>query len=217
MFDASKVNMLIEAILGRFLNDDDMPTMICIGVAAVPRSVNAESQQALLRRHISTVGIAMRDIVGAISDSGPPNPTCMTNWNVAASEVYFGDELQDEKLLWEPCMMHGMSNCGIVIRKRLPLVKLFMSGYKTMFHTSDAACKIWLDITKTSAPSLSEKTFWAWWNCANAIVQVWALVPSFLMVANQRGVCKKSIQKMKLAFSSPPALRAEMDFALMVG
>lgn len=134
IFDTSNVNMLIEAILGRFLNDDDMPTTICIGVAEVPRSVNAESQQTLLRYHIGVVEIAMSDIVGAISDSGPPNPTCMTNWNAKASETFFGEQLRHEQLLWEPCLMHGMSNCGVVIRKRLPLLKLFMSGYKTMFQ-----------------------------------------------------------------------------------
>jgi hypothetical protein len=61
-FDASKVNFLLEAAMCRFLNDDLMPTQLCFGVSAVPKSVDAASLQVLLRRHLTEAGIEMKNV-----------------------------------------------------------------------------------------------------------------------------------------------------------
>ncbi len=86
-FDASKVNVLVEAAMCRFLNDDLMPTQLCFGVSSVPKSMNADSLRALLRQHLNEAGIEMRNVVCAISDSGPPNPTAMKDWNKGGRDV----------------------------------------------------------------------------------------------------------------------------------
>ncbi len=145
-FDASKVNFLLEAAMCRFLNEELMPTQLCFGVCAVPKSVDAKSLQMLLRRHLLEAGIEMKNVVCAISDSGPPNPTAMKDWNDTVRSAYVGSQLVNETLFWVPCLMHAFSNCGTVLRKRLPRVKQFMSGFKRMTNTSDAARKLWSDL-----------------------------------------------------------------------
>jgi hypothetical protein len=71
-FDASKVNFLVEAVMCRYLTNDFMPCQICVGVAAVPKSVNSASLRALLRRHLTEAGIELKYVVGAILT--PPIP-----------------------------------------------------------------------------------------------------------------------------------------------
>jgi hypothetical protein len=171
-FDASKVNFLVEAVMCRFLNDQFLPVQLCIGAASVPKRVNAASLKSFLRRHFSDVGIELKNIVGAISDSGPPNPTAMREWNSDAAEVLVGIDLQNEKLFWIPCLMHAFSNVGTILRKRLPLAKLFMKGFKRMVNTSDAARKLWFDVCGAVCPGLAEKSFWAWWDCGKLIMDV---------------------------------------------
>lgn len=219
-FDASKVNQLIEAVICRLLDKDLMPTQVCFGVGLVPKSIDSASLQLLLRHHLREANVEMRNVVCGISDSGPPNPTAMKEWNEGVKAVYFGDRLKEESLLWIPCLMHAMSNCGTVLRKKLPLVKQFMSGFKRMTNTSDAARKLWSEICGAACPGLAEKSFWAWWDCAKKILAVWQYVKAFLAKASARTLAEKSVRKMKLVFddaASFKCLTAEMNFVVIAG
>jgi hypothetical protein len=219
-FDASKVNFLVEAVMCRYLTNDFMPCQICVGVAAVPKSVNSASLRALLRRHLTEAGIELKYVVGAISDSGPPNPSAMKDWNAEASDMYHGEELKDETLFWIPCLMHAFSNIGTVLRKRLPLAKQFMKGFKRMVNTSDAARKLWMEVCGSPCPGLAEKSFWAWWDCAKKILDVWQHVKRFLQLAFGRKLAEKSVRSMKSVCDDDASFRmltAELNFALIAG
>src|SRR6185369_6105572 len=111
--------------------------------------------------------------------------------------MYFGQQLINERLFWIPCFMHAFSNCGTVLRKRLPLVKQFMSGFKRMVNTSEAARKLWFEVCGEPCPGLAEKSFWAWWDCARKILTEWHHVKTFLARANERTLAEKSVRKMK--------------------
>lgn len=214
-FDASKVNELIEALIFRCLNDEDMPVMLCIGVAAVPKSIDRESMRELIRKHLTAVGIPLANVVGAVSDSGPPNPSAMDDWNRIAHNTLTGADLENELLHWIACLMHAMSNCGKVLRKRLPKADLFMSGFKSMVNKSEASRRLWEEVTGIACPGLAEKSFWAWYDCAFTIMASYGKVQAFLTQAKARGLAKKSITKMQDSFG--PLLAAEMNFVLAFG
>ncbi len=167
VFDGSKVNFLIEGVLARFLDNDFMPRSICIGAQGVTKSMDNVMIRELLRKHLGDVDIDVKDIVAFLSDSGPPNPTAMREWNESAASMNFGQQLIDEQVFWLPCLMHAMSNCGQILRKQLHLTKQFMSGFKTMTNESDAARELWAEVTGKPCPGLAEKSFWSWWQTAS--------------------------------------------------
>jgi hypothetical protein len=129
-FDGSKVNYSIEAVIARFLDSGDRIRHLCVGVSSVPKSINADSMLVLLQKHLAFNGIKKMHLVAAISDSGPPNPSAMAKWNETSQNVFFGEELDSELLLWMPCLMHSFSNSGQVLKKKSTFVKPFMSAFK---------------------------------------------------------------------------------------
>ena len=215
-FDGSKVNFSIEGMLARFLNDDFMPTSLCIGVKALQTSPTASIMRTLIKNHLAEAGVAIALVVAFCSDSGPPNPTAMSEWNSEASALYFGQELVDNCVLWLPCLMHAFSNAGTVLRKALVPVKKFMGGFKTMVNESSAGREAFARHTQQSCPGLSEKTFWAWYRRATPLLDVWQLIPPFLREAKQRTLAVKSVNKMAEAWAAK-TLRAELIFCKAFG
>lgn len=217
VFDASKVNFGVEACVARIVDAKEDITHICVGISAVPKNVSASSMIVLLRKHLAAAEVKVSDVVAAISDSGPPNPSAMELWNTTATELYDGQQREDEKLMWIACIMHAFSNCGLKLRKQLPLVKHFMSGFKRMVNTSDSSRKLWNNVCGSPCPGLAEKSFWAWWDCGKKIVNVWEFVPQFLAQAAARKLAEKSVAKMMETMKNMHELRAELDFALAFG
>lgn len=173
VFDASKVNFGIEATVARVLDPDFDITHLCIGLSVVSKKITAPSMNLLLRKHLDGVHLPLSHVVGALSDSGPPNPSAMALWNDTAKESLSGNDLMNELLLWVPCVMHAASNCGKVLKKWLPLAKKFLSGFKRMVNTSCTSRELWAEISGAICPSLNEKSFWSWWKCTKRIVDVW--------------------------------------------
>jgi hypothetical protein len=215
-FDGSKVNFAIEGMLARFLNDDHMPTTVCIGCKALKTSVDTEMMRQLIKDHLADAGVAVSQVVAFCSDSGPPNPTAMQEWNKLAGNLYFGQDLVDNTVLWLPCLMHALSNAGTVLRKSLPGVKKFMSGFKEMVNTSSASCIAWTEKTQQSCPGLSEKTFRSWYDRSTPLLDVWGQIPAFLIEAKKRTLAKKSVEKMTEAWKRK-TLRAELIFCQQFG
>lgn len=210
--DGTKANFLIEGVVVRFLDDNLMPHQQCVGVSAIKRSLNTDMLVALLRKHITDVGVPFSHIVGIMSDSGQPNPAAIAKWNATARET----GLVDETLLWLPCLMHAASNVGKTLRKQLPAVKNFMSGFKTMSNESEAARLLWADTTGHTCKQLSDKSFWRWWKCIKAVLKVKQHVAAFLRDAGGRKLSKKSIAKMAEAWQDP-LLVAKMEFCIAAG
>ena len=159
----------------------------------------------------------MRNVLGVITDSGQPNPAVFGgHWNATARALYFGQQLEDETLLWIPCLMHAMSNLGTRLRKAFAPVKSFMSGYKKMSNTSEAARALWKVECKAECPRLADKSFWKWWDCARAVLHCWRHVGAFLKIATQRGIATKSVAKMLDAFGKPE-LKIQLEFCISAG
>jgi len=218
-FDGSKVNELIEGMVVRYIDDDDMPRQLCVGVSAIERTMDSALLKTLIEKHIAEVEIQSKDIVAAISDSAATNIAAMNQWNELARSHLVGQELRERTLLHIGCFMHAMSNCGTVLRKSLPRVKRFMSAFKKMTNTSDTAKKLWLDKTKEECPGLADKSFWAWWQVAGKILRVWVHVRPFLESAGRRGVSDKSVEKMLVETEGKarPLLKAELEFCVLMG
>jgi hypothetical protein len=215
-FDGSKVNFSIEGMLARFLNDDYMPVSLCIGAQALKTSLDSATMRTMIMKHLDQAGIAVKQVVAFSSDSGPPNPTAMAEWKAQAEALNFGQDLADQLVQWEPCLMHAFSNGGTKLRKALVPVKLFMSGFKTMVNESSASCDTWTRITGQACPGMSEKTFWSWYRRAVVLLDVWDKIPAFLAEAQRRGLAKKSVAKMAEAWKSK-TLRAELLFCKSFG
>ena len=116
-FDGSKVNFAIEGMLARFLSDDHMPTTVCIGCKALKTSVDAKMMRQLIKDHLADANIAVSQVVAFCSDSGPPpNPTTMQEWNKLAGNLYFGQDLVDNTVLWLPCLMHAVQRWNCVAK-----------------------------------------------------------------------------------------------------
>ncbi len=154
----------------------------------------------LIKLHLDEAGINISQVVAFCSDSGPPNPTAMQDWNKLATNLHFGQAAADNTVLWLPCLMHALSNAGTVLRKALPAVKKFMSGFKKMVNTSSASCIAWTDKTQQACTGLSEKTFWAWYDRSTPLLDVWGSIPAFLSEAKKRSLAKKSVEKMAEAW-----------------
>lgn len=193
-----------------------MPTVLCIGCKALKTSVDADMMRELIKDHLAEAGIAVSQVVAFCSDSGPPNPTAMHDWNRLARNLYFGQQLDDSTVLWLPCLMHALSNAGTVLRKLLPGVKEFMSGFKEMVNTSSASCIAWTEQTQQPCTGLSEKTFWSWYDRSIPLLDVWGRIPAFLGEAKRRTLAKKSVEKMAEAWKRK-TLRAELIFCQQFG
>lgn len=217
--DGSKINFSVEAMLARFVTDppDLMPRYVCVGVSAPPTSLTAHTLELAFRDHLKEAGIETGNVVGVITDSGQPNPAVFgASWNVTARQRFFGKRLDDEMLLWIPCLMHAMSNLGTRLRKSFPLVKMFMSGYKKMSNTSEAARALWRLECKADCPRLADKSFWKWWDCVQTVLLCWASLARFLKVAGDRGMASKSVAKMQSAFAKPE-LKIQLEFCVTAG
>ncbi len=118
-FDGSKVNFSIEGMLARVLNDDFLPVSLCVGAQALKTSLDSATLRTVIMKHLEEAGIVAGQIVAFSSDSGPPNPTVMKEWNTQAQALYFGQDLIDQQVQWLPCLMHAFSNAGTVLRKAL--------------------------------------------------------------------------------------------------
>lgn len=210
--DGTKANVLIEGVVARFLDDEHCVRQVCVGVTAIRKSLNTELMMALLRKHIVETGVLFKDIVGVMSDSGQPNPASMTKWNEIARDT----GLDEEEFVWVLCLMHAASNVGLTLRKLLPSVKMFMSGFKRMSNESEAARLLWLEKTGKSCKQLSDKSFWRWWKCIRDVLKVREHVSAFLREALARKVAKKSIAKMEEAWRGP-LLLAQMQFCIAAG
>lgn len=229
--DGTKANFLVEGVIGRYVDDGHHVQQVCLGVAAITKSLNTDSLMALLRKHVVDAGIQFADVIGVMSDCGQPNPAAMTKWNEIARET----GQREEEFLWLPCLMHAASNIGLTLRKQLGNVKvrcvehwfsrssslltdvkLFMSGFKKMSNESEAARQLWLEKTGKSCKQLSDKSFWRWWQCIRAILKVREHLPAFLREATLRKLSKKSIAKMEEARKNP-LLFAQMQFCIAAG
>ncbi len=215
-FDGSKVNYSVEGMLARFLNDDFMPVSLCIGAQVLKTSLDSATMRSVIMKHLDGAGIAIKQIVAFSSDSGAPNPTVMAEWKTQAEALNFGQDLADQLVPWEPCLMHAFSNGGTKLRNALVPVKLFMSGFKTMVNESSASCVTWTRITGQACPGMSEKTFWSWYRRAVVLLDVWDKIPAFLAEATRRGLAKKSVAKMAEAWKNK-TLRAELLFVKSFG
>lgn len=216
-FDGSKVNSPIEGVLARYLDEEYRPVQVCIGVSAVPKTMNQTLLKATIEKHLGEAKIHIKNVVGAISDSGQPNPAMMNLWNLMATDLFFGDQLDDHQLLFIPCLMHAFSNCGKILRKSLPQVRQFMSGFKTMTNESAAARLLWLEVTGKLCPRLADKSFWAWWIALKEILLVWDKLGGFFVQAKKRGIARKSVEKMSSTWSSCSMLREQMTFCRTFG
>ena len=210
--DGTKANFLVEGVVARFVDDKFNVRQMCIGVAAIAKSLNTDSLMLLLRKHLADVGLEHKNLIGVMSDCGQPNPAAMKKWNELAHEM----GQPDETILWVPCLMHAASNVGLTLRKQLPAVKLFMSGYKKMSNESEAARQLWQDKTGEACKHLSDKSFWRWWDCIRGILNVQQHVGAFIREAVQRKVSKKSVAKMEEACKNP-LLFAQMHFCIAAG
>lgn len=218
MADGSKINFTVEAVLARFVTDapELKVRQICIGVSAPPTSLTAQTLELAFREHLMESGIVMKNVVGVMTDSGQPNPAVFGSWNTTARQRFYGQRLEDEQLLWIPCLMHAMSNLGTHLRKAFPLVKLFMSGYKKMTNTSETARALWREECQSDCPRLADKSFWKWWDCAQAVLRCWPSLSNFLKMATRKGIAAKSVAKMVEAFAAP-ALKIQMEFCIAAG
>jgi hypothetical protein len=220
IFDGSKVNILVEALLIRFLDDSCNIQQLVVGVKELVDSLNAAALKDLIQNHMAEAEIHLRDVVAFMSDSGQPNPSMMKEWNSTIGRTCVGQELIQKSILWLPCLMHGFSNCGLVLRKSLPALKLFMSGYKKMSNTSDAARKLWVLVCGQSCQRLADKTFWKWWMCCKSVLSVFDRVWDFLRQAKTRELCPKSIQKMDQAYGKMGErgyLHGQLQFCVSFG
>lgn len=211
-FDGTKTNFLIEGVVARFLDGNLQPQQICVAVAPIKRSLNTPMLVTLLRKHVSDAGVPLKNVVGVMSDSGQPNPAAMTSWNTTARD----SGAVDEVLLWVPCLMHAASNVGKTLRKQLPAVKSFMSGFKTMSNESEAARLLWAEVTGRACKQLSDKSFWHWWKCVRSVLKVKDRVAAFLREAGERQLAKKSVAKMREAWHDR-LLVAKMEFCVSAG
>jgi hypothetical protein len=64
---------------------------VFLGVKALSTSLAAATVHTLIRKHLVEAGIG---VVALCSDSGPPNPTAMSEWIAEAAQLYFGQELR---------------------------------------------------------------------------------------------------------------------------
>jgi hypothetical protein len=112
--------------------------------------------------------------------------------------------------------MHAASNVGKTLRKQLPAVKSFMSGFKTMSNESEAARLLWAESTGRACKQLSDKSFWHWWKCLRSVLKVKDRVAAFLREAGGRELAKKSVAKMREAWRDR-LLVAKMEFCVSAG
>ena len=196
MFDGSKVNECVEAVIVRYLDDDDEIQHICIGAHMVSLNMNAVSLFTLVKKHLAEVGIDDAQIVFAVSDSAAVNPAMVDHWNNLIKEL-FGDDYDERRLFWMGCVSHGLSNAGTKMRKEALLVKTFFSGFKKMSNTSSSGRFLWKQLTGSSCPVLCDNRWWAWFDCASEVYEHWKKVPEFLHQMAQRGISEKSTIKMK--------------------
>jgi hypothetical protein len=197
--DGSKVNMNVEGLLARFLDDDDDPCSLCIGVHKVPNGLNADTMLVLLQQDIVELGLEVENIVAFSSDSGSPNGACFEKFNKNARDLGMEDTLLKKQVLWLPCLMHAMSNVGKVVKKHFVTLKNFMSGYKGMVNTSTAARELFKSVCGKPCPGLADKSFWRWYQCMNSLVEVFGNISKFVTNAKRRELSKKNIAKMEMA------------------
>lgn len=219
-FDGSKVNEMIELCVGRYLDDDFDVVQIVLGAKMVGTSLAATGLEALLMDQIRDAGIPIARVVATVSDSAAVNPASIKHHNQVAGMFRFGAELDEHMLEWLGCLAHAYSNCGTILRKEFPLLKLFMKGFKRMTNTSDAACQIWREQCGEGCPGLTENRWWAFYDSMVCISRVWSKIPQFLKEAKARGVCEKNIQRMDSAFTdraNRSILRAQLDVVLGYG
>lgn len=210
--DGTKVNILSEGVIARFVDDLQQIRQICIGMAAITKSVNAAMLIALLRKHMSDAGLELKNVVGVMSDSGQPNPAALKQWNDTSHDA----GLSEEALLWIPCVMHAASNVGLTMRMLLAPVKQFMSGFKTMSNESDAARVLWQEKTGRACKQLSDKSFWRWWDCIREVLKVTEHIAGFIREATARKLSKKSVAKMAEAWKNQ-LLVPSMQFCIAAG
>ena len=194
-FDGSKVNECVEAVIVRFVNDELEIEHVCIGASMVTLNMTAATLYTRVRDHLRDAGIEDKHVVYAISDSAAVNPAMVNFWNQLIVELH-GDEYDERHLSWLGCLAHGTSNSGTKMRKAAALLKQFFKGFKKMSNTSVAARRVWKDVTKSTCPVLCDNRWWAWYDCAVAVLEHWVKVPEFLGVLQARGISEKSTQKM---------------------
>jgi hypothetical protein len=149
---------------------------------------------AALRGHLGEAGIATSRVVAATSDSASVNVKMAELWN---EEIRTFSTDMSGCLLWVGCVSHGLSNCGTTLRKSAGAdLKTFFHGYKKMTNTSAAARKLWKQVTGARCEALADNRWWAWFDCAVAVLKCWERVPEFLAAAARREISKKSVERM---------------------
>ncbi len=193
-FDGSKVNEQVEAVIVRFVMDDLRLRHLCIGLSMVNLNMTGNTLLKALRVHLDAAGVAASHIVAATSDSASVNVKMADLWN---EDVRTFSNDMSECLLWIGCISHGLSNCGTTLRKSAGAeLKSFFHGYKKMTNTSSAARKLWKEVTGARCQALADNRWWAWYDCAVAVLNCWERVPGFLAAAAKREIAKKSVERM---------------------